>query len=106
MIMTAERLEHNKALVRRFFEAYTRQGVDKAMKYLSEDAVWSFPAKSRMRASFTKPKAERNFTRIMEMFDGPMDYVIHSMTAEDDRVSVEFEGIGKLKIGKDYNNLY
>jgi ketosteroid isomerase-like protein len=99
-------IEDNKALVRRFFEVYTQDGVADAMAFLTEDAVWSFPAKSRMRARFTKPAALENFTHIMNLFDGKMSYVIHSMTAEEDRVSVEFEGIGKLKNGKDYNNLY
>lgn len=99
-------IEQNKAAVREFFRVYTQEGVDKAMPFLAEDATWSFPAKSRMRARFDKAGAEKNFTRIMALFDGPMDYKIHSMTAEEDRVAVEFEGIGKLKIGKDYNNLY
>lgn len=104
--MTQAVLEQNKALVRTFFDTYINKSVAEAVALLEDDATWSFPAKSRMAASFTKAKAERNFTRIMDMFDGRMTYVIHSMTAEDDRVSVEFEGMGKLKNGKDYNNLY
>lgn len=100
------RTERQKQTIRDFFRVYTQEGVAESMRFLADDATWSFPARSRMRAHFDKVGAEKNFTRIMAMFDGPMEYRIHSMTAEDDRVAVEFEGMGKLKIGRDYNNLY
>jgi ketosteroid isomerase-like protein len=104
--MPDSEIERNKALVRQFFDLYTRVGVNDALHLLAEDAVWSFPARSRMAASFTKPEAAKNFGRIMAMFEGKMAYTIHSMTAEADRVAVEFEGFGELKNGRSYNNLY
>lgn len=51
------RIEFNKAIVRRFLHVYTQESVDKAMPFLLEDAAWSFPAKSQMRARFDKESA-------------------------------------------------
>jgi ketosteroid isomerase-like protein len=97
------RLEANKALIRRFFEATATQGFDKALELVAEDVLWWLPG---VEGDLTKADMIAATTRAAAYLDGPMRSEILTLTAEDDRVAAEVRGRARRKTGAAYDNIY
>lgn len=98
--------EANKELVRRFFAALNAGDVPAIIDAYAEDgSVWT-SGRTLISGTFPKEQIRSAAGRIFEAFPDGMEYIIHGMTAEDDRVAVEAESRGMHASGKLYNNLY
>ncbi|MBP1685506.1 MAG: nuclear transport factor 2 family protein [Deltaproteobacteria bacterium] len=97
-------IESNKAVVRKFFEYIGRGDVDALMDLYSE----SFTAwiAGSLPFSGVQPRAAipDKVRGVRSIFPHGLTYTVRSMTAEQDRVSVEAELYGVHVSGKIYHN--
>ena len=101
--MTAEA---NKAVVLEFYRLMNAREFEAMWALFTEDATWSggkfdttdAPSIDRMRAVIVDP---------MPVFEsGGIDFTVHALTAEGDRVAAEVESHAPLVSGATYNNHY
>ena len=106
--MSAEHdaLEANKALVRRFWGAFSASRFADALDLLHADATWWVAGATDISGTYTKQQFSELVTGIAEGTDGGIQVTPSNLTAEGDRVAMEAESFGRLKNGKVYNNLY
>jgi uncharacterized protein len=99
-------LEANKAVVRKFWRAFSASRFDEALDLLDADATWWVAGTTDISGTYTKPQFSELVTGIAEGTDGGIQVTPTNFTAEGDRVAMEAESYGRLKNGKLYNNLY
>jgi len=102
--MTVE--ERNKARVREFFAAMSAGDSAAIVDAYDEDgAVWT-SGRTLISGTFGKARIREASSRIFEAFPQGIEFTIHGITAEGERVAVEAESRGMHASGKLYNNLY
>lgn len=101
--MTAER---NVAAIRRFFEAMNAGDVAAIVDSYADDATLRTMGRTLISGTFDKPAIASAAGRIFEAFPGGIRFVIHAITAQEDRVAIEAESFGRHASGRDYNNQY
>ncbi|MCJ2186810.1 nuclear transport factor 2 family protein [Novosphingobium beihaiensis] len=96
----------SKDVVLAFISAMDRGDAEAAARCLDPEAV-------TVAKGFGKLSGERRYDTIVgtigafrELMPEGMNPVIHSVTAEEDRVAVEFEGHARLANGEPYCNQY
>ena len=100
-------VEHNKQVVRRFFTHMAAGDVEKAFELLAPDATWWFPSDKPEGMTMTKDEMAGTTTFFLGIFKQPPEFTLVSLTAEDDRVSMEQTGRNGLTYGGNtYNNNY
>lgn len=98
--------EANKELVRRFFAALNAGDVAALVDaYADDGAVWT-SGRTLISGTFPKEQIRAASGRIFEAFPAGIEFIIHAMTAEGERVAVEAESRGMHVSGRLYNNLY
>ena len=98
--------EQNKQIARRFIEAFSRGDVEATKACLAPDAV-------AIAKGFGKLSGRRSYEFIVattgtfkEIIPSGLRPVFKAVTAEGDRVAVEFEGDATLANGERYCNQY
>jgi ketosteroid isomerase-like protein len=98
--------EQNKQVVLTFLEAMGKSDAAKAAPCLAPDAF-------TLAKGFSKFAGVRHYDTILatitafkELVPTGLSPIIHSVTAEGDRVAVEFEGNATLRNGASYCNQY
>lgn len=99
-------LEKNKAVVREFIAALGRLDVQRCLGLLTEDVMFETPGQFAAAGIKTKAEVTQEFGALHELLPFGIEYTIHTMTAEEDRVHVEWSGKAKTCDGGDYNNRY
>lgn len=98
--------EQNKQVVLNFIEAMGKGDAAAAAPCINEDAF----TLAKGFGKFAGVRTHDTILATIEAFDklmpGGMEPTIISVTAEDDRVVVEFEGNGTLYNGEPYGNEY
>ena len=98
--------ERNRQLVQRFIGAMSAGDAAAIVDAYAEDgAVWT-SGRTLISGTFTKAQIREAAGRIFEAFPHGIEFTIHAMTAEGERVAVEAESRGMHVSGKLYNNLY
>jgi hypothetical protein len=99
-------VEENKALVEEFYRLMNARQYEEMWGLFTPDAKWGggrastddFAGIERMKAIMVDP---------MPVFvDGGINFTVHALTAEGDRVAAEVESYAPLVNGKVYNNHY
>ena len=100
--------EQNKQIAADFLAAIERQDVDGIADLLTEDAIYWIPGQAHFPVAGRRTKAEARqfFEGARQILNSGFKFAVASMTAEDDRVSVEARGDGISCTGKSYNNTY
>jgi ketosteroid isomerase-like protein len=96
----------NKAAVHRFYELMNARRFDEMWELFAADATWS--------GGGNPPKSVSPISKMREIIVDPMpifvtggiDFTLHSMTAEDDRVAAEVSCHADLTTGTTYANQY
>jgi uncharacterized protein len=100
------RAEENKALVEEFYRRMNERRYADMWELFTADAKWGggrastddFGSIDGMKTIMVDP---------MPVFvDGGIDFTVHALTAEGDRVAAEVESYAPLVNGKVYNNHY
>ena len=99
-------VEDSKSRVLRFYELMNARKYDEMWSLFLPDAKWGgvraeaeeFGSTDNMKAIMVDP---------MPIFvDGGIQFTVHALTAEDERVADEVESFAPLVNGKVYNNHY
>jgi ketosteroid isomerase-like protein len=101
--------ELNKRLVLSFFELMNSGETAKmaqAVDLMAADATYWIAGNWPNAGTFGKAAVAKMVCGATEVFTGPLDIVIHGITAEGERVAVEMESHGTFKDGRPYNNTY
>lgn len=99
-------LETNKAIVKRFWEAFSESRFDDALALLSAEATWWVAGTTNISGTYTKQAFAELVAGVSEGTEGGIQVTPTGMTAEDDRVSMEATSYGLMKDGKEYKNIY
>ncbi len=96
-------IAENKKVVEQYFQVQSSGDLLKGLDLLAEDAVWTVPGHWEMAGSFTKAQMRETMKGLVQ-FEGGLNFTIHSVTAEDDRVAVMTEVDATLRDGRHYHN--
>lgn len=99
-------IERNKQLARDFFAALTRGDVAAIIDAYAEDGTVQTMGNTLISGVFDKSQIRQAAGAIFEAFPNGLEFTIHHLTAEGDRVAVEAESRGVHASGKLYNNKY
>ena len=99
-------LEDNKALVRRFWEAFSESRFEDALALLSDDATWWVAGTTDISGKYSKPEFRELVMGVSEGTESGVQVTPTLLTAEGDRVSMEATSYGKMLDGKEYKNIY
>lgn len=98
--------EQNKERVRRFFAALNAGDTAAVVDAYAEDgSVWT-SGHTLISGTFPKAMIRESSGRIFEAFPDGIEFIVHEMTAEGERVAVEAESRGMHISGRFYNNFY
>jgi ketosteroid isomerase-like protein len=98
--------EHNKQIVLKFIEAMGACEVDAAASCLAPDASTSAKGFSKFAGVRTYETIIGTMKMLKKILPTGLRPAVHTVTAEGDRVVVEFEGNGITCEGKAYCNQY
>ncbi len=101
--------ENNKRIAQDFLK-YMVSDQKMVLDLLSEDFTWTvmggYPAICPLVSVKNKEEVAETLKGFGTIMPKGMDFIIKSVTAEGDRVSVEAESKAELANGKTYNNSY
>ena len=97
-------LEQNRKVALTFIQAAGRGDQETVRSCLAGDAV--NVAKGFGKFAGSRPFASVDYAALMTLLPTGINPVIHTVTAEADRVVVEFEGNARTSDGKPYCNEY
>jgi ketosteroid isomerase-like protein len=100
--------EQNKKVALAFLNAIERQDVDAIVGLMVDDAVYWIPGQANFPVAGTRNKQQTRefFAGAKQILKPGFKFAVKSMTAEDDRVSVEAMGDGTSVTGKKYQTAY
>lgn len=99
-------IAENKALVTRFWEAFSAGRYDDAVAMLSDDATWWVAGNTDLSGTYSKSEFAALLGQVTSLAPNGITVTPKLLTAEDDRVSVEAESHGAISNGKTYRNIY
>lgn len=98
--------EHNKQLVLTFIDAMGRGDADAAAPCIADDTFTLAKGFGKFAGVRTRDTILATIGAFRELMPTGMAPTIISVTADEERVVVEFEGHGTLVNGEDYSNQY
>jgi ketosteroid isomerase-like protein len=99
-------IESNKAIARKFFDDMSNNHIDGIINAYSDDVKLHTMGNTLISGVFTKDQARIGATQILGAFPQGIKFVIHDLTAEEDRVAIQAESFAVHVSGKPYNNKY
>jgi len=98
--------QRDKDVVLRFIEAMGRGDAEAAAPCITDETFTLAKGFGKFAGVRTHDTILATIAAFENLMPGGMEPTIHSVTAEDDRVVVEFEGNGTLVNGEPYCNEY
>ena len=99
-------IEANKALVTRFWQAFSSGRYEEVFALLSEDATWWVAGTTALSGTYTKPQFVALLGNVSGSAPKGVTVTPKVLTAEGDRVAVEAESYAEINNGRVYQNLY
>jgi ketosteroid isomerase-like protein len=99
-------IERHKQIVRQFFDDMSNNNIAGIIDAYANDVKLYTMGNTLISGVFTKDQARIGATQILGAFPEGIKFVIHDLTAEDDRVAVQAESFAVHVSGKPYNNKY
>jgi ketosteroid isomerase-like protein len=99
-------IERHKQIVRQFFDDMSNNNIAGIIDAYADDVKLYTMGNTLISGVFTKDQARIGATQILGAFPEGIKFVIHDLTAEDDRVAVQAESFAVHVSGKPYNNKY
>lgn len=99
-------IEENKRIIREFMEATSAGDVERIAAAYAEDGILQTMGRTLISGTYTREQVAAAAGHIFQIFPEGITFTIHNMTAEEDRVAVEAESLGRHVSGKMYNNKY
>ena len=99
-------IEANKALVVKFWEAFSAGRMNEVLDLLTDDATWWVGGSTLLSGTYTKPAFAKLVEGVAGMAPKGIRVSPKLLTAEGDRVSVEAESYAEISNGRTYQNIY
>ena len=99
-------IESNKALAREFIAALSRADSDWVLAHYADDMVMWTAGSLAISGPHHKSEIRALMDGILSAFPSGLHFEIKTITAEEDRVSIEAESRGIHVSGKPYHNQY
>ena len=99
-------LEDNKALVKKFWGAFSESRLDDVLAMLADDATWWIGGELSISGKYTKPEFTQLVSCIVPEFPQGIQVTPTVLTAEDNRVAMEAVSYGERFNGRVYKNYY
>ncbi|MGE0483942.1 MAG: nuclear transport factor 2 family protein [Gammaproteobacteria bacterium] len=99
-------IAENKALVTRFWEAFSAGRISEVLDMLADDATWWVGGSTALSGTYSKPQFAELLGQVTGMMPEGVRVTPTQLTAEDDRVSVEATSYGPVNNGRLYQNVY
>ena len=99
-------VDRNIAVMRRFFDAMNKGDVATIIDSYANDGRCVTMGGTLISGSFDKGQIAMAAGRIYEAFPEGVRFVIHAITAQEDRVAIEAESFARHVSGRAYNNKY
>lgn len=98
--------EANKAVVRKFWQAFSESRFDDAFELLGSDATWWVAGSTNISGTYSKAEFRELVGGVSENAENGITVTPTLLTAEGDYVSMEAESYGEMTSGKTYRNIY
>lgn len=99
-------IEVNKALVLEFYRRMNAREYADLWDLFSPDALWGLGRFSTEESGSIERMKPLMVDPMPAFADGGIDFTVHALTAEGDRVAAEVESYAPTADGKVYNNHY
>jgi len=99
-------IDENKALVLELYRAMNERDYERMWELFSPDAVWGGGRFSTEESGSIDRMKPLMVDPMPAFADGGIDFTVHALTAEGDRVAAEVESYAPTTDGKVYNNHY
>ena len=99
-------IERNKAVARQFIENMTNNNIAAIIESYDDDVKIYTMGNTLISGVVNKTQAKEFAGQVLNAFPQGIRFVIHNLTAEDDRVAIEAESFATHVSGKYYNNKY
>ena len=99
-------IERNKDIARKFIENMTNNNVAAIIESYDDDVRIQTMGNTLISGVVTKTQAKEFAGQVLNAFPQGIRFVIHNLTAEEDRVAIEAESFANHVSGKYYNNKY
>lgn len=96
----------NKAIVARFIAMMSAGDTPGLLGLYTEDGRVVTMGNTLISGSFDRAQIAAAAARVFDVFPAGIRFVVHAMTADEDRVAVEAESFARHVSGADYNNKY
>jgi ketosteroid isomerase-like protein len=93
-------------LARKYIETLGAGRLDECMNLFREDAGVFFPKSLNAKQRVGKEEFRAMFEGARSIFEVWPQYTLLHQTSEGNRSCIEFRGVGKLKSGREFENLY
>jgi ketosteroid isomerase-like protein len=99
-------IERNKEVARQFIENMSNNNVAAIIESYDDDVKIYTMGNTLISGVVNKTQAKEFAGQVLNAFPKGIKFVIHNLTAEDDRVAIEAESFADHVSGKYYNNKY
>lgn len=101
-------IENNKRLIRSFYEAGNRGGMDACLALMADDVTWTNIGTTKYSGTYEGKQAlvEGLLGPVFGQFAGGLESTVDNVVAEGDWVVVQSRGKATTKQGRPYNNTY
>ena len=98
--------ERNRQLTKQFFEALSRNDTAAIVAAYADDGVVETMGNTLVSGTYTKDQIKQVAGMVLGAFPTGLQFIVHHITADGERVAVEAESRGLHVSGKPYNNKY
>lgn len=99
-------IERNKQCARDLFVAISRGDAQAIADSYAEDGVLQTMGHTPISGRYDRNQIRAAAAGVLDAFPQGLEFTLHTLTAEEDRVAVEAESLGTHVSGKTYNNHY
>ena len=99
-------IEENKALVTKFWQAFSNGKLDEVLNLLAHDATWWVAGTTVLSKTYSKSEFATLIGQVSPMAPKGLSVTPTALCAEGERVSVEAVSYGEFTNGRVYKNEY
>ena len=96
----------NKQLVESFWQEFSQGNYQNALDMMASDATWWVAGKTLLSGEYTKEEFTDLLSSVSSQAPNGIKVIPSSMTAEENRVSMEATSYAEISNGKTYHNEY
>jgi uncharacterized protein len=105
-VVIVSETERNKALTRAFVDAIGRGDTEAILESYAEDGRVITMGRTLISGTYPKAQIAALAGQVLQAFPQGLEFTIHALTAEEDRVAVMAESSGPHVSGRHYHNHY